>query len=144
MINNQNNFDKIYHLQIIQELRDLKEELHKNKKNNIEITNQKIEEKKEEKIEIPEKNDFENILLKTFKIFFKPNEDVFKMAIDPISVIRDLVDLGPNKVFSISEFIPPINQIIFDNCYLAWIIYISATDENTLRDVFVLLKTLQL
>lgn len=62
------------------------------------------------------------------------------MAIDPISVIRDLINLGQNRVFSISDFIPPINQIVFDNCYLAWIIYISATEENTLRDVFVFVE----
>lgn len=73
LINNQNNVDKIQHLQLIQELKDYKEDILKNKTNISKISNQQIE----EKIDISQNNENKNNSLKTFKIFFKPNQEVF-------------------------------------------------------------------
>lgn len=48
--------------------------------------------------------------------------------------------MGQNKIFSIPQFIPTIDQLVFDNCYLAWIIYISVANENHIRDAFIFVE----
>lgn len=161
---------KTTHLEIVQELKDYKEEFQKNgkfadnsknsslsnfenslknkttdtviKDKTVEKENKKIEPEKVEKKSNDASNSEISDDLSTYRIFFKPNEEIFKLGIDPLITIKDLTDLGSHKVFSINEFIPPLEKFDFEKSYMAWIIYQVAKDENQIRDAFIFVEDL--
>ena len=64
-----------------------------------------------------------------WKIYFKPNNNIFKLGNDPLRIIRVLRDLGTVKSVVDLATIPSPEHYAVDSSYLAWNILI-ATDKT--------------
>lgn len=79
--------------------------------------------------------------IRTYHIFFKPNEDIFKSGTNPLYLIDELCGMGNSICYADTSRIPNLSEIYEDKCYTSWNIFLSTKeDENTLRDVFIFVE----
>jgi len=73
-----------------------------------------------------------------YKIYFKPDADIFFKGLNPLPVIDELKRLGECRVEACVEGIPPLEEIDPETCYLAWDIALTTTSGiDAVRDVFI-------
>lgn len=77
----------------------------------------------------------------TYRVRFSPAREIFMSGMDPIALIEELTELGPNRVVAHIGDIPPLSEYNPDYCYLWWDIILS-TDrgEDAIKDVFIFVE----
>ncbi|MFW6005660.1 MAG: chemotaxis protein CheA, partial [Desulfonatronovibrionaceae bacterium] len=92
--------------------------------------------------------------LTTFRIRFRPFENIFFTGTKPLALIDELFDLGicevksglPKdsplcRVIARTDSIPPLSRMNPELCYTWWDIILTTTeDENAIRDVFLFVE----
>jgi two-component system chemotaxis sensor kinase CheA len=118
-----NNLDSVKEKQIIDEIHKL------------------LPESEQEKSRTPEQVKGKEIHVgkqKVFRIYFKPDKDIFTKGINPIVLFRNLNTLGEVFSFAHEEAIPPIDEINPELCYTFWTLILITKDEiDAIKDVFI-------
>lgn len=79
--------------------------------------------------------------LKTYYIYFEPDEDIFNDGTNPLFLLDELYSLGECKVFSHFNKVPDIEKINVTQCYTYWeILLATEEDVNTITDVFIFVE----
>lgn len=74
-------------------------------------------------------------------IEFKPAPDLLACGGNPAALFRDLASMGSCEVRAHVQDIPRLDEIQFDQCYLAWTITLrTASDLDAIRDVFIFVE----
>jgi len=86
-------------------------------------------------------NKKEVLNIKSYYIYFEPDEDIFRDGTNPILLLDELHTLGNCKVFAHFNKVPEIDKIDITKCYTYWEILL-ATDEdvNWISDVFIFIE----
>lgn len=73
----------------------------------------------------------------TYRIIYTPNIDVLRHGGDPLSLIRELKELGSVLVIGFCQDIPAFSKLDPESCYIAWEILLTTDKpEDSIRDVF--------
>jgi two-component system chemotaxis sensor kinase CheA len=76
-----------------------------------------------------------------WSIRFRPHPTLLACGGNPVSLLRELRDLGSCEVTAHSDEVPGLDDYQPDVCYLWWTIGLrSACDENAIRDVFIFVE----
>ncbi len=77
----------------------------------------------------------------TFRVVFKPDEDILLSGTNPLLLLRELEDLGQCTITTITEKIPLLNDMNPEKCYFFWQVLITTSEDiNTLKDVFIFVE----
>ncbi len=78
---------------------------------------------------------------KTYRIRFKPPQDIYLTGTDPILLLNELRELGECSVIAHLNEIPFFEDIDPEHCYTYWdIILTTSRDENAIRDIFIFVE----
>lgn len=76
-------------------------------------------------------------LQKTWQIHFKPYPSLLKTGNDPLNLFRELANLGELTVEVDTTNLPDFNDLVVENCYLAWELTLHSTAElNEIQEIF--------
>ena len=76
----------------------------------------------------------------TWRIFFKPPENVFCNGTRPLLLVQELVALGTATVVPLLDNIPTLSELEPEKCYLQWDIILTTTHtKEEIEDVFIFL-----
>ncbi|MDA8426035.1 MAG: chemotaxis protein CheA [Treponema sp.] len=79
--------------------------------------------------------------MRTFRIQFKPDPDIFKNGTKVLNLIAELAGLGLADVFPHVETIPPLEAADPERCYCRWdVMLTTGHDINAIRDVFIFVE----
>ncbi len=75
-----------------------------------------------------------------YRISFKPGPEVLRRGVNPLGVLDELRELGPTRVSTDPDAVPPLEEIDPERCYLTWTIEVD-TDaaRERIDDVFLFL-----
>jgi len=77
----------------------------------------------------------------TYRIFFRPDNDIFSNGTNPVLLLNELRALGECTVRAILDAIPDGADFDPEKCYTAWeIILNTGADMNAIRDVFIFVE----
>jgi two-component system chemotaxis sensor kinase CheA len=77
----------------------------------------------------------------TYRIIFKPPQDIFMMGTNPLFMLEDLRSLGKCRVVAQMCNIPRLEEMDPENCYTYWdIILTTSAGVDAIRDVFIFLE----
>jgi two-component system chemotaxis sensor kinase CheA len=78
----------------------------------------------------------------TWRINFRPNPDLLSCGGNPLSLLRELADLGRSEVTAHTSDVPTLDAIQPEQCYLGWTInLVGICTENAIRDVFIFVES---
>ncbi len=77
----------------------------------------------------------------TYRISFKPGQDIFKTGTNPILLLQELRGLGECTVVGLTDAVPDLEELDPEACYTAWNILLT-TDRgsDSIRDVFLFVQ----
>jgi two-component system chemotaxis sensor kinase CheA len=77
----------------------------------------------------------------TYRIQFKPHQNIFTKGINPVLVLNELREIGNCKVLAYTDAIPDLSNIDPEACYTYWDIILT-TDKgvNAIKDVFIFVE----
>jgi two-component system chemotaxis sensor kinase CheA len=76
-----------------------------------------------------------------YRIRFKPPRNVFATGTDPLSLVRELNDLGETYVMAHSEDIPWLEDLDPEACHVWWDVLLTTDQgEEAIRDVFIFVE----
>ncbi len=79
--------------------------------------------------------------LTTFRVQFKPHEDIFTRGVNVQLLLNEMAELGECRVIAHSENIPYLDELESEKCYVNWdIILTTDKGENAIRDVFIFVE----
>lgn len=79
--------------------------------------------------------------LKSYYIYFEPEQDIFKDGTNPLFLIDELYTLGNCKAFAHFNKVPNYKKIDVNKCYTYWEIIIATEEEvNAITDVFIFIE----
>ncbi len=79
--------------------------------------------------------------IKTYYIYFEPNNDIFNNGTNPLFLIDELQELGDSKVFSHFNRVPDIDNIDVTKCYVYWEVLLATEEKvNVISDVFIFVE----
>lgn len=79
--------------------------------------------------------------VRSYRIQFRPQENIFLSGTNPLHLLCEFEELGKCRIVAHTEFVPALEQIDPERCYLFWDILLTTTaDESTLRDVFIFVE----
>ncbi len=75
-----------------------------------------------------------------YRISFKPGPEILRRGVNPLGVLDELRELGPTRVSTDPEAVPPLEEMDPERCYLTWTIEVD-TDaaRDRVDDVFLFL-----
>ncbi len=77
----------------------------------------------------------------TYRIRFRPNQDIFKIGTNPSFLIDELRALGDCMVIAQIDSIPVLSEFDFEACYLYWdFILTTSHGVNAIKDVFIFVE----
>jgi two-component system chemotaxis sensor kinase CheA len=77
----------------------------------------------------------------TYRIIFKPPQDIFMMGTNPLFMLDDLHALGKCKVVAQMCNIPRLEDVNPEECYTYWDIILTTSEGiNAIRDVFIFIE----
>ncbi len=77
----------------------------------------------------------------TYRIRFRPPEDIFLKGINPEAILRELAALGPCQILALLEKIPFLEELDPERCYVGWdILLTTGRGLNAVRDVFIFVE----
>ena len=104
-----------------------------------ELPNGQVPGKKDEKPEEKEKN------LNTYRINFRPGENVFLSGTNPLLLLKELQGMGEYNCVSHIEDVPLLGDYNPLKCYIRWEIFlVSDCSVDDIKDVFIFLDTASL
>ena len=75
--------------------------------------------------------------LPSYRIHFTPGPDTFRRGITPTGTFEELAELGPIRIETDPEAVPPLHEIDPERCYLGWTIHLETSAElDRIREVF--------
>jgi two-component system chemotaxis sensor kinase CheA len=75
---------------------------------------------------------------KGFRIYYKPDKDIFIKGINPIVLFKNLCELGRCFCFADEGNVPLLGELNPEWCYTRWTCFlITGADIDTVKDVFV-------
>jgi two-component system chemotaxis sensor kinase CheA len=79
-----------------------------------------------------------DLQLKTFKVEFKPDAELFSSGTNPLVLLRNLAALGVVSVCELSvDDLPDLQDLDPEQCYLSWTVELATTHgEEEIREVF--------
>jgi len=77
----------------------------------------------------------------TYRIYFRPHQDIFTKGTNPILLLNELRELGNCKMLASTKEIPALEEYNSEACYVAWDIFLT-TDKSIdiLKDVFIFVE----
>jgi len=79
--------------------------------------------------------------LTTYRIQFKPYEDIFSRGVNVQLLLNELMELGECRIVAHPERIPYLEELESEKCYVNWDIILSTDKgENAIRDVFIFVE----
>lgn len=79
---------------------------------------------------------------KTFRIQFKPDENLFLSGTNPILLLNELAEMGEFACICHNESIPEFEYFNPEVCYISWDIYLTCKKAiNEVKDVFIFLDS---
>ncbi len=79
--------------------------------------------------------------LTTYRIQFKPHEDIFTRGVNVHLLISELMELGECRVVAHPDKIPFLEELDSEKCYVNWdVILTTDRGENAIRDVFIFVE----
>jgi two-component system chemotaxis sensor kinase CheA len=77
----------------------------------------------------------------TYRIFFRPERNIFLTGTDPARILGELQALGPSRVAAQVDGIPELGELDPEQCYLAWDVVLT-TDRgvDAVKDVFLFVQ----
>jgi len=77
----------------------------------------------------------------TYRIGFMPAREVFTCGCNPLSLLKELRDLGPCTVVALEDALPPLEELDPEQCYLGFEIIVT-TDQGTdaIKDIFIFVE----
>ena len=77
----------------------------------------------------------------TYRVFFKPDRNVFKAGNNPAALVDELAALGECTIIANTDGIPPMKDMDPELCYTAWNITLT-TDRgrDAIQDVFIFVQ----
>jgi two-component system chemotaxis sensor kinase CheA len=77
----------------------------------------------------------------TYRIRFRPPEDIFLKGINPEAVLRELSALGICQILALLDKIPALEELDPERCYIAWDILLTTNRGlNAVKDVFIFVE----
>lgn len=77
----------------------------------------------------------------TYRIRFKPDENIFATGTNPLLLLAELREMGDCSIIARSEEIPKLDEYDPEKCYVSWeIILTTLCDEKEIRDVFIFVE----
>lgn len=79
----------------------------------------------------------------TYRILFKPHQDLFRSGANPVLLLNELRELGPCSIIARTDQVPQLEDIVPENCFMFWdIILTSDKGVDSIRDVFIFVEDL--
>ena len=79
--------------------------------------------------------------LATYRILFRPHKDLFANGTNPLPLLNELRDMGESSFVCHMKDLPDLMDLDPESCYTSWdIILTTASDMNTIRDVFIFVE----
>jgi two-component system chemotaxis sensor kinase CheA len=79
----------------------------------------------------------------TYRIRFRPHEDILFSGSNPLLLLKELAGLGPVTVLPNLKNLPDLKKMDPEMCYLSWDILLTTTRSiNSIRDVFLFVEDL--
>jgi len=92
-------------------------------------------------INLPKVTEDELASESTWRIRFRPAQNVLMCGTNPISLINELRTLGTSHVVAQFDEIPSLDALIPENCYIYWDVILTTTrGEDAIRDVFIFVE----
>jgi two-component system, chemotaxis family, sensor kinase CheA len=80
---------------------------------------------------------------KTYRVFFRPNPELFRNGSNPMGLLNELAEFGPCRTIACTRSVPGLTEIDPESCYVAWDIIITTRKSvDDLRGVFVFVEEL--
>jgi len=77
----------------------------------------------------------------SYRIHFRPSEDMFRSGTNPIPLLKELQELGNCSVVAQLDSIPPLEECNIELCYTSWdVILTTEKDINLIKDVFIFVE----
>ncbi len=77
----------------------------------------------------------------SYRIFFRPNRDLFRNGTNPILLLNELREMGEATVLAILDRMPEGDLFDPESCYTAWEVVLSTSAGlNAIRDVFMFVE----
>jgi two-component system chemotaxis sensor kinase CheA len=77
----------------------------------------------------------------TWRIRFRPSQNILMCGTNPISLINELRTLGTSHVVAQFDEVPPLDDLVGENCYIYWDIILTTTrGEDAIKDVFIFVE----
>jgi two-component system chemotaxis sensor kinase CheA len=78
---------------------------------------------------------------KTFRVFVRPDPELFRNGTNPMGLLNELVEMGHSRVVAHTRSIPGLSDADPEVCYLSWDIILTTTkDADAIRDVFIFVE----
>ncbi|MFC3034846.1 chemotaxis protein CheA [Pseudoalteromonas fenneropenaei] len=73
----------------------------------------------------------------TYQVDFKPHPHLFRTGNEPLYMIGELAELGDLETQVFHDGVPPVDDIVAEDCYLAWRFFLTTNaPESKIREVF--------
>jgi two-component system chemotaxis sensor kinase CheA len=77
----------------------------------------------------------------TYRIFFKPDKEIFHNGTRPLNLIRELKELGEISILPHFEDIPEFSKLDPEYCYTSWTMFLTGRIELAqIQDVFLFVQ----
>jgi two-component system, chemotaxis family, sensor kinase CheA len=77
----------------------------------------------------------------TYRIQFRPNQDLFANGTNPVPLLNELRSLGMCTIVAHTEPIPLLSEMEPEYCYTSWdIILTTGAGRNAIQDVFIFVE----
>jgi two-component system chemotaxis sensor kinase CheA len=81
--------------------------------------------------------------LKTWAIYFAPQQEMLKNGSNPLYLLEELAGFGSLKAFTCTEQLPSFIALQPQECYLSWMLLLATeSPEADIRDVFMFVEEL--
>ena len=140
ILKNDSALKKINHKQKVEELENLKKEIAGNGKKN---ESEKIETKKQKKVTsktVNKKISRKQKTINSYRIFFKPSENDLENGTEPISLLKEITEIGFWQTFALYDYQVDLKNIKYDNTKLSWIVILATDNKNAIDDVFIFVE----
>jgi two-component system chemotaxis sensor kinase CheA len=75
-----------------------------------------------------------------YRITFTPGPEVLRRGVNPLGVLDELRELGPTRVSTEADVVPPLEEMDPERCYLTWTIEVDTdAPRDRVDDVFLFL-----
>jgi two-component system chemotaxis sensor kinase CheA len=77
----------------------------------------------------------------TYRIYFRPNADIFTRGVNPAPLLSELCGLGECQIAACVDAIPDLHDLNPEECFTSWNIILStSTDLDAIKDVFIFVE----